>query len=148
MFQHTATRRRLLIQVKTCLARGEFQHTATRRRLLLIWFVKSTSKSVSTHSHPKAAAMFSLSISPPIIGFNTQPPEGGCSQSSVISPSIIRVSTHSHPKAAAKANIRRWLPQTFQHTATRRRLHLLNRYGYHWVCVSTHSHPKAAARSL
>ena len=33
---------------------------------------------VSTHSRPKAAAMVMLGLSVIVLGFNTQPPEGGC----------------------------------------------------------------------
>ncbi len=77
-----------------------FQHTATRRWLLNAIFTPSRHDSVSTHSRPKAAAngkeapsagwMVSThsrpkaaacresTSAPPIGGFNTQPPEGGC----------------------------------------------------------------------
>ena len=34
---------------------------------------------VSTHSRPKAAAHIRCFFVVPLIGFNTQPPEGGCS---------------------------------------------------------------------
>ena len=54
-------------------------------------------------------------------GFNTQPPEGGCA-------------TMGRAKT---------LFQTFQHTAARRRLQLLQ-YRQMTVQVSTHSRPKAA----
>ena len=36
-------------------------------------------KAVSTHSRPKAAAVENNIVSKPDSGFNTQPPEGGCS---------------------------------------------------------------------
>ena len=35
-------------------------------------------KPVSTHSHPKVAALNNFSVSFSKIRFNTQPPEGGC----------------------------------------------------------------------
>ena len=100
MFQHTAARRRLQLEIKLVLGLNLFQHTAARRRLqnglisiskadlfqhtaarrrllmavlftLMIWVV-------STHSRPKAAA---------------HNPNGTfCADD---------VSTHSRPKAAA-----------------------------------------------
>ena len=124
-FQHTATRRWLPIgmQLITPANRGfntqppeggcmrepriktryvSFQHTATRRWLPIILRYDVVSFSVSTHSHPKVAALYTnLSIyiltmfqhtatrrwlrSAATLGirgvgcFNTQPPEGGCS---------------------------------------------------------------------
>ena len=56
-------------------------------------------------------------------GFNTQPPEGGCSSNS------------SDVSTAA----------VFQHTATRRWLPKLPSFFLTITCVSTHSHPKVAA---
>ena len=59
-------------------------------------------RAVSTHSHPKAAALLQITREFFNKSFNTQPPEGGCR--------FIRrsanegvVSTHSRPKAAAFA---------------------------------------------
>ena len=96
-----------------------FQHTAARRRLLFR-LCQRLPISVSTHSRPKAAAEAHL---PTLTGtpfqhtaarrrlivqrikdavdsgFNTQPPEGGCS-STDSAPRIPTVSTHSRPKAA------------------------------------------------
>ena len=117
---------------------------------------------VSTHSRPKAAGFFYISINL-LTGFNTQPPEGGCFFSGG-SFDGFGVSTHSRPKAAghrrdsarmrdrfntqppeggwlmkAKENLHRM----FQHTAARRRLLIINQNTSQLV-VSTHSRPKAA----
>ena len=77
-----------------------FQHTAARRRLPLL---------LGGRSHIRR-------------GFNTQPPEGGCTPDSDFD-KVFGVSTHSRPKAAAP-------PSPFQLGS---------------VMVSTHSRPKAAA---
>ena len=57
----------------------KFQHTAARRRLEKPTRLKDVLR-----------------------GFNTQPPEGGCSQNKAHRDSH-RVSTHSRPKAAGRA---------------------------------------------
>ena len=57
---------------------NKFQHTAARRRLLLNHFYEETGKNVSTHSRAEAAA-FNQAESPSYaISFNTQPRGGGC----------------------------------------------------------------------
>ena len=58
---------------------GMFQHTATRRWLLLLNDMNIDSAKVSTHSHPKVAAIELERIY-----------------------AYLKVSTHSHPKVAAK----------------------------------------------
>ena len=76
-FQHTAARRRLGRLTRLGRVAVQFQHTAARRRLvagnnslkLLFW--------VSTHSRPKAAGVKSAAVWALMVGFNTQPPEGG-----------------------------------------------------------------------
>ena len=60
--------------------RKRFQHTATRRWLPSGCTALRVKKSVSTHSHPKVAATTTPSFPGSIRGFNTQPPEGGCSK--------------------------------------------------------------------
>ena len=124
VFQHTAARRRLPTSSSQMDSVVEFQHTAARRRLLLISDKIPSPNKVSTHSRPKAAAtnLYSLTLLP--LGFNTQPPEGGCA--SELKNEIMQfyesfntqppeggcrrafnytnttpVSTHSRPKAAA-----------------------------------------------
>ena len=100
---------------------------------------------VSTHSHPKVAAKSQLKTDSFFYCFNTQPPEGGCTN------------------LCKNAN----LTIQFQHTATRRWLPIdvdelillisfntqppeggcsnaSDAYSYHSL-VSTHSHPKVAA---
>ena len=58
-------------------------------------------QAVSTHSHPKVAAICLLSKSHQSLGFNTQPPEGGCFAQWLGDTINPKVSTHSHPKVAA-----------------------------------------------
>ena len=41
------------------------------------WWAQSNGE-VSTHSHPKVAAVNVAKVTIAINGFNTQPPEGGC----------------------------------------------------------------------
>ena len=57
-----------------------FQHTAARRRLRKIRVDGGKFSFVSTHSRPKAAAHVDSSARFLLLGFNTQPPEGGCTQ--------------------------------------------------------------------
>ena len=122
-----------------------FQHTAARRRL---------HNSFASYSR--------------LVGFNTQPPEGGCwvvSQCSVkdfafqhtaarrrlqpldwLTKGSDVVSTHSRPKAAANSSKNHSPSHAgFQHTAARRRL--LQAFNDQRLIteVSTHSRPKAAA---
>ena len=78
---------------------------------------------VSTHSRPKAAAM-----------------------EIPLTARVDDVSTHSRPKAAAKEQIKQKIAEMFQHTAARRRLHLMYLNIIMITRVSTHSRPKAAAK--
>ena len=55
---------------------------------------------VSTHSRLKAAGMPLIAGLIPLLGFNTQPPEGGWSNSNKTDASNSNVSTHSRLKAA------------------------------------------------
>ena len=104
-FQHTAARRRLPITFTVGAEGLMFQHTAARRRLQQISLKltpdvavsthsrpkaaagvdldKAVSSFVSTHSRPKAAALFFFLLLCYVSSFNTQPPEGGCTQSIV-----------------------------------------------------------------
>ena len=122
-----------------------FQHTATRRWLLVENRTEDCADYVSTHSHPKVAAFLGEFIKTCFICFNTQPPEGGCfiptgfyEKTERFQHTATRrwlrfpqsgnflsknVSTHSHPKVAAN------LKKAFLRD----------------VKVSTHSHPKVAA---
>ena len=79
---------------------------------------------VSTHSRPKAAAITATQALGNDIGFNTQPPEGGCKDFEWKG-EFADVSTHSRPKAAAFLSmISPLVLLSFQHTAARRRLPL------------------------
>ncbi len=121
---------------------------------------------VSTHSRPKAAGIAKCNGNPLEKGFNTQPPEGGWRQETlmwVISrrfqhtaarrrlvssplPLLLdeSVSTHSRPKAAG-AGVR--LVQAYQRVSTHSRpkaAGLMQLFSKHKNAVSTHSRPKAA----
>ena len=62
---------------------------------------------VSTHSRPKAAASVLVLSVALRVGFNTQPPEGGCFAALDFRDGGGGVSTHSRPKAAASSGGRR-----------------------------------------
>ena len=119
-----------------------FQLTAARTRLAALATATMQESMVSTHSRPKAAGhtlrrpcrgdQFQLTAArrrlecicnyfADIVGFNSQPPEGGWNASAIILP-ILSVSTHSRPKAAGVAILYRSLNLWFQLTAARRRL--------------------------
>ena len=124
-----------------------FQHTATRRWLQEIEAPAFSLLGVSTHSHPKVAAIDSWSelatqllfqhtatrrwlhnlhsLNGVQLCFNTQPPEGGCLSNNLVPVKEGNVSTHSHPKVAAKSPLVTMYFTVFQHTATRRWLHML-----------------------
>ena len=108
-FQHTATRRWLLAYSTAHRVGFMFQHTATRRWLL------------------RRAKMSSV-----LVGFNTQPPEGGCHQRAGFDPKL-GVSTHSHPKVAADVAGTEHTVRVFQHTATRRWLRPSSRHTPFWL---------------
>ena len=99
-FQHTAARRRLRAIGRRIGRAQMFQHTAARRRLLAVVRLGAKRDIVSTHSRPKAAATSKVFFVLGGLGFNTQPPEGGCPRSKS-STFPLSVSTHSRPKAAA-----------------------------------------------
>ena len=125
--------------------------------------------SVSTHSRPKAAALPSRDLIADSVGFNTQPPEGGCGLPNIDESRKSSFNTQP-PEGGCLLYIRydKALVR-FQHTAARRRLLLLtpifdvfsrfntqppeggccNRWRYNYPTdVSTHSRPKAAARII
>ena len=99
-----------------------FQHTATRRWLPQQGDAIRNITGVSTHSHPKVAAISPsqysgllrfqhtatrrwlhgvLGLMINMNSFNTQPPEGGCGGNVIFLNGFQVVSTHSHPKVAA-----------------------------------------------
>ena len=167
-FQHTATRR-WLQRYKNYMGYARlFQHTATRRWLPTTQTAQLMTELVSTHSHPKVAALIAISLKQVYSGFNTQPPEGGCLGASGVN---VWVDEFQHTAT------RRWLRNSrggrlyatggfntqppeggclvafylsvtaplFQHTATRRWLLSYRRPLGGELGVSTHSHPKVAA---
>ena len=76
-----------------------FQHTAARRRLVMDAVGHGFAALVSTHSRPKAAGMLQLQIFNAIdVSTHSRPKAAGCR----IRQSFPRkvVSTHSRPKAA------------------------------------------------
>ena len=124
LFQHTATRRWLPTMTVRRRYFPLFQHTATRRWLPTYRKIISAFYEVSTHSHPKVAALGILAGIVPTKSFNTQPPEGGCRATSAMP----------------------FVSQLFQHTATRRWLLGKTLLVTQHLAVSTHSHPKVAAK--
>ena len=146
------------------VSKAAFQHTATRRWLpptspASVWPTAcfntqppeggcfpqrsgSIGMDVSTHSHPKVAALAEKFVFFFLARFNTQPPEGGCTPWYLLDTSralfqhtatrrwllsrwsglgrAAQVSTHSHPKVAAWSWHGTTVPRLFQHTATRR----------------------------
>ena len=127
-----------------CRTAARFQHTATRRWLVLGFVTAVAEIPVSTHSHPKVAGRpacniwhwhwfqhtatrrwLASSIADTDFlssSFNTQPPEGGWGT---------RLGAVS-------------VSRGFQHTATRRWLVFPCEQGRSEALVSTHSHPKVA----
>ena len=143
-FQHTATRRWLVMHLQLFCRYCRFQHTATRRWLVKLRHFALLHAPVSTHSHPKVAGFGVIGVVQIVIRFNTQPPEGGWKDAESGQYEYI-VSTHSHPKVAGRLNISiPPLPPLFQHTATRRWLGRQLRRLVARAVVSTHSHPKVA----
>ena len=121
-----------------------FQHTAARRRLA-IGNGMYNRFIVSTHSRPKAAEILLVECSP-IVGFNTQPPEGGC-YVLIEAAYTMTVSTHSRPKAAAAA-VKRYDGKCKVSTHSRPKAAASCAVGMSGLAgVSTHSRPKAAAPS-
>ena len=147
MFQHTATRRWLPTGTKKAArprrfntqppeggCYGEliteldvllFQHTVTRRWLQYSDCAANLWLCVSTHSHPKVAAIYRQSHR-----------------------DFCYVSTHSHPKVAARVER---IKQELQQVST----HSHPKVAAPSACavrpnvpVSTHSHPKVAARAV
>ena len=124
MFQHTAARRRLLINVVVRFEAKLFQHTAARRRL-----PKQIRHQNAYYLFQHTAARRRLLFSP--VSFLTAP-------------------WFQH--TAARRRLLKdleiiSLPDKFQHTAARRRLPTLNCFFVSFLGVSTHSRPKAAAVS-
>ena len=119
-FQHTAARRRLVDRFAFFGTHFEFQHTAARRRLGLTPRLTSRSFGFNTQP-PEGGCSFFVHNHLSLTCFNTQPPEGGCL---VGYPAMLipPVSTHSRPKAAG--------PGLLQQARGN--------------VVSTHSRPKAA----
>ena len=145
-----------------------FQHTAARRRLGVNVESQRQSSCFNTQP-PEGGCATDVGRCRNQSRFNTQPPEGGwptrfCRVSTVngfqhtaarrrldqqisVFFSKVFVSTHSRPKAAALSKAKSTRKRWFQHTAARRRLKLQldKEFG---INVSTHSRPKAAANCL
>ena len=126
------------------MAASTFQHTAARRRLRLAG--ARAGCVVGFNTQPPEGGCKQGAVSAQVMRcFNTQPPEGGCRPVPVRHCAQI-VSTHSRPKAAATVALTstaRWggfntqPPEGGCLTAAEKALRL---------AVSTHSRPKAAAR--
>ena len=167
-FQHTAARRRLPsgeILVRPLLP------VSTHSRPKAAAAAPSkipTHQKVSTHSRPKAAAQSFDLPGHATLGFNTQPPEGGCTHPAAFATpgnrfntqppeggcvagqvnTCQRVGFNTQPPEGGCEHVQCQIPVNvaFQHTAARRRLHLIDQYGLPVFTVSTHSRPEAAAR--
>ena len=121
-FQHTAARRRLVVNRGKIGLSVLFQHTAARRRL--------------AHYH--------IHKTPLGVSFNTQPPEGGWLLIVLL---VYLWNWFQHTAARRRLghtiqDMHVWLK--FQHTAARRRLGLIFQAAFCVWKVSTHSRPKAA----
>ena len=126
-------------------ARRWFQHTATRRWLPLVGSVRDFMSFVSTHSHPKVAALYPIRPWWTYLSFNTQPPEGGCKSRFLVSTKPFGFNTQP-PEGGCLYLASIVFPFSwFQHTATRRWLRSPSRQLSPLQKVSTHSHPKVAA---
>ena len=123
MFQHTAARRRLLIdQTPIKHSIRVSTHSRTKAAADLGWLDDGVN-GVSTHSRTKAAACLAFSTIFAPACFNTQPHEGGCVQNFLEDYFVEKVSTHSRTKAAAAEIFKTYIiKMAFQHTAARRRL--------------------------
>ena len=99
-----------------------FQHTAARRRLHCPICGRRRNQCVSTHSRPKAAASDLPCHWGEVVGFNTQPPEGGC----LLHFHFCGCYTQfQHTAARRRLPLNPDYPKLstlFQHTAARRRL--------------------------
>ena len=100
LFQHTAARRRLVMEREALSIMGEFQHTAARRRLARLKARRRNSPVFQHTAARRRLAKTACLLIPACRCFNTQPPEGGWP--------ALRHSDHSIFR--------------FQHTAARRRL--------------------------
>ena len=100
-FQHTATRRWLLSHLRHGDFAQAFQHTATRRWLRFIHLLTiyiPLFQHTATRRWLLEGAKYAKQN---LVSFNTQPPEGGCTQTYDRTIFNRDVSTHSHPKVAA-----------------------------------------------
>ena len=131
MFQHTAARRRLALDLFDKPSYNAFQHTAARRRLGTDVGFHRLFRAVSTHSRPKAAGSRQQGQRYAPQSFNTQPPEGGWG---CWTTGWMQKPKFQHTAARRRLALRLYLTaclRLFQHTAARRRL------GRHpaWVAV-------------
>ena len=111
------------------------------------WPARAT-RSVSTHSRPKAAA-HGIRFFVRVENVSTHSRPKAAAHSIGLGGQFIDVSTHSRPKAAAPIRSRAAATfSAFQHTAARRRLPSLTMSISGGMPVSTHSRPKAAAAAL
>ncbi len=101
---------------------------------------------VSTHSRPKAAATSKVFFVLGGLGFNTQPPEGGCILGFDSNVATNGFNTQPPEGGCLRHAHRGDTDARFQHTAARRRLRWGGIPAACHVWVSTHSRPKAAAR--
>ena len=150
MFQLTAARRRLPVEVSIFTTVFTFQLTAARRRLPLALATLSenttpVSRHVSTHSRPKAAATSAPSTWSKWQSFNSQPPEGGCGRAKNHPRRLQRFNSQPPEGGCTVVRTISTAQSMFQLTAARRRLRGVSEWLPGDAGVSTHSRPKAAA---
>ena len=122
-----------------------FQHTAARRRLDVNLVKDVLLGRVSTHSRPKAAGAGNINQSGVKKCFNTQPPEGGWLAYLLFLNYNLSVSTHSRPKAAGGLSLLSYLTCAGFNTQPPEGGWAPPRAGFSISeTVSTHSRPKAA----
>ena len=122
MFLHTAARRRLGRSQARRLKPLGFQHTAARRRLVSVLVALIKARLFQHTAARRRLDKTPISGLKGLIGFNTQPPEGGWSYPAPFSFTHHCFNTQPPEGGWRLASINRGCWVMFQHTAARRRL--------------------------
>ena len=133
-----------IIHLRYLWLNKKFQHTAARRRLGRPFNFGGLLLTVSTHSRPKAAGRHEKVIFETLQRFNTQPPEGGWAARSLLYQSAMSFQHTAARRRLALINSTARVPVLFQHTAARRRLAAL-KFRQVWAWLFQHT---AARRRL
>ena len=126
MFQHTAARGRLQLHFLSPNLDNKFQHTAARRRLPNVICSKACGCQWFQHTAarrrlPRKRRGWSV-----LSGFNTQPPEGGCLTHLRVRSQSDGFNTQPPEGGCIFFLLKQKALAWFQHTAARRRLHLIS----------------------